>query len=61
MQLVIYLNRQDLMNAIDATLINSQNTLNAFSRHFAQIKTELNMKINKIKKLYELKKRICRK
>ena len=57
MQPVIHLNRQDVMNAIDATSISSQSAFNALSRNFAQIKTKLNMKMNKIKELYELKKK----
>ena len=57
MQPAIYSNRQDVMNAIDATLINSQNTFDALSRNFAQIKTKLNMKMNKIKELYESKEK----
>ena len=57
MQFVIHSNRRDVMNAIDATLINNQSAFNAFLRNFAQIKTKLNMKINKIRKLYELKEK----
>ena len=45
------------MNAIDAPLINNRNAFNAFLRNFAQIKTKLNMKMNKIKKLYETKEK----
>ena len=57
MQLAIHSDRQDVMNAIDATSINNQNAFDAFSRNFAQIKTKLNMKMSKIKELYELKKK----
>ena len=57
MQLVIYLNHRNVMNAIDAILINSKNAFDAFLKNFAQIKTKLHMKINKIKKLYELKEK----
>ena len=57
MQLVIHLNRQDVMNAINVTLINNQNARDTFSKNFVQIKAKLNMKINKIKKLYELKEK----
>ena len=57
MQLIIYLNRRNVMNAIDATSINNQNAFDAFLRNFAQIKTKLNMKMNKIKEFYELKEK----
>ena len=57
MQFVIHLNRRDMMNAAGATLINSQNTFDALLKNFAQIKTKLNMKMSKIKKLYELKEK----
>ena len=50
-----------MMNTIDATLINSQNTFDTFSTNFVQIKTKLNIKINKINKFYKLKKRIFQK
>ena len=46
-----------MMNAIDATSINNQNVFNALSKDFAQIKTKLNMKINKIRKFYESKEK----
>ena len=45
------------MNAIDATLTSRQNAFNTLLKNFAQIKTKLNTKINKIEKLYELKKK----
>ena len=57
MQLAIHSDCQEMMNAIDATSINSQNAFNAFSTHFVQIKTKLNMKMNKIKELYKLKEK----
>ena len=57
MQLAIHLNRWDVMNVIDATSIKSQSVLNIFSRNFAQIKTKLNMKMNKIKKFYKSKEK----
>ena len=57
MQLIIHLNRRNVMNAIDATSINNQNAFDAFLRNFAQIKAKLNMKINKIEKLYESKEK----
>ena len=57
MQLVIHLNRQDVLNAADATSINNQNAFDALSKNFAQIKAKLNMKMNKIRKLYELKEK----
>ena len=57
MQLAIHSNRKNITNAIDATLINSQNAFKMFSRNFAQIKTKLNMKMNKTKKLYESKEK----
>ena len=44
-----------MMNAIDATLINSQHAFDTILKNYAQIITNLNMKINKIKRLYELK------
>ena len=46
-----------MMNAIEATLINNQSAFDALLKNFAQIKTKLNMKINKIKKLYKFKKK----
>ena len=57
MQSAIHSNRQNMMNAVDAMSINSQNAFNAFSINFAQIKTKLNMKMNKIRKFYESKKK----
>ena len=45
------------MNATDATLINNQNTFNAFSKDFVSIKTKLNMKINKMKEFYKSKEK----
>ena len=57
MQLAIHSNCWNVINAIDATLINNQNAFNAFLKSFAQIKTKLNIKMNKIKKLYESKKK----
>ena len=57
MQFVIHLNRRDVMNAIDAMSINNQNAFNALLRNFAQIKTNLNMKIKKIRKFYESKEK----
>ena len=49
--------RWDVMNAVDATSINSQNAFDALSKNFAQIKTKLNMKMSKIKELYKLKEK----
>ena len=57
MQLVIHSNRRDMMNAADATSINNQSASDALSKDFAQIKTKLNMKMNKIEKLYESKEK----
>ena len=57
MQPVIHSNCRDVMNAIDATLINNQSAFDALLKNFAQIKTKLNMKMNKIKKLYESKEK----
>ena len=57
MQSAIHSDRRDVMNAIDATSISNQNASDAFSKDFAQIKTELNMKINKIEELYESKEK----
>ena len=57
MQFIIHLNRRDAINVIDATSINSQNAFNAFLKIFAQIKTKLNTKMSKIKKLYESKEK----
>ena len=45
------------MNAIDVTLINNQSAFDAFSKNFAQIKAELNMKMNKTKKFYKSKEK----
>ena len=58
MQFIIYLNRCNIMNTIDATLINNQNVFNALLKNFAQIKTKSNIKMNNIKKLYKLKEKI---
>ena len=57
MQLIIHSNRRNVMNAVDATLINNQNAFDAFSKNFAQIKAELNMKMSKIEELYESKEK----
>ena len=57
MQLAIHLNCRDVMNAIDAMSINNQSAFDAFSTNFVQIKTKLNMKINKIREFYESKKK----
>ena len=57
MQLVIHSDRRDVMNVIDATSINNQGAFDALSKDFAQIKTKLNMKMSKIKKLYESKEK----
>ena len=57
MQLAIHLNRFDQMNAIGATSISSQNTINASLTNFAKIKMKINTKMNKVKKFYELKKK----
>ena len=46
-----------MMNAIDATSINNQETFNALSKNFAQIKTKLSMKMNRIKKFYKSKEK----
>ena len=46
-----------MMNAINATSISSQSASDALSRSFTQIKTKLNMKIDKIKELYKLKEK----
>ena len=45
------------MNAIDATLTSKQNAFDTLSKDFAQIKAKFNTKMNKIKKLYESKKK----
>ena len=45
------------MNAIDAMLINNQSAFNTPLKDFAQIKTKLNMKMNKIKELYKSKEK----
>ena len=57
MQLVIHLNRRDVVNVIGATSINSQDVFDASLKNFAQIKTKLNMKMGKIKRLYESKEK----
>ena len=57
MQSVIHSDRRDMMNAIDATSINNQNASDAPLKDFAQIRTKLNMKMNKIRKLYESKEK----
>ena len=46
-----------MMNAIDATSINNQNAFNTFLKDFVQIKTKLNMKMNKIKEFYKSKEK----
>ena len=46
-----------MINAVDATSINNQSASNALLKDFAQIKTKLNMKMNKIKEFYESKKK----
>ena len=46
-----------MMNAIDATSINNQSASDASLKNFAQIKTKINMKMNKIKKFYESKEK----
>ena len=45
------------MNAINETLINNKSVFNAFLKNFAQIRAKLNMKMNKIKKLYKSKEK----
>ena len=57
MQFAIYSNCFDQINAIDATLMSSQNAINASLTNFAKIKIKINIKINKIKELYELNKK----
>ena len=57
MQSVIYSDRREVMNATGATLISSQGAFDALSRNFAQIKTKLNTKMNKIKEFYESKEK----
>ena len=57
MQPVIHSNRRGVMNAVGATSASSQGASDALSKDFAQIKTELNMKMNKIRKLYESKEK----
>ena len=57
MQLAIHSDRRNVMNAIDATSISIQSASDALSKNFAQIKAKLNMKMNKIKKLYESKEK----
>ena len=57
MQLVIHSDRWDVMNVIGATSISSQNAFDASLKNLAQIKAELNMKMSKIEKLYELKEK----
>ena len=49
--------RLDAISLIDAMSINNQNAFNALSTNFVQIKTKLNMKMNKIRKFYELKEK----
>ena len=57
MQFAIHLNRFDQMNAIDATSMSNQSAVNASLTNFAKIKMKMNMKMNKIKRLYESKKK----
>ena len=57
MQFFIHLNYRDEVNATGATSINNSNAFNAFLTNFVQIKMKLNMKMSKIKELYELKKK----
>ena len=57
MQLAIHSDRQNVMNAIDAMSINNQSASETPSRNFAQIKTKLNTKMSKIRKLYESRKK----
>ena len=46
-----------MMNATDATSINSQNAFNALLKNFAQITIKLNIKMNKIKKTLSVKRK----
>ena len=57
MQPVIHSDRQNVMNAIDATSISNQDAFDAPSKNFAQIKTELNIKMSKIRKFYKSKEK----
>ena len=57
MQLIIHSNRRGVMNVTGATPISSQSAPDAFSKNFAQIKTKLNTKMSKIRKLYESKEK----
>ena len=57
MQSAIHSDRFDQMNAIDAMLMSSQSAVNAFLTNFAKIKMKMNTKMNKIRRLYELKKK----
>ena len=57
MQFVIHSDRRDVMNAIGATSINSQDAFDTLSKDFVQIRIKLNMKMNKIKEFYELKEK----
>ena len=56
MQLAIYSNRRDMMNAIDATSTNNQSVFSVFLRNFAQIELKLNTKMSTIKEFYKTKK-----
>ena len=46
-----------MMNATDATSINSQNAFNTLLKNFAQITIKLNIKMNKIKKTLSVKRK----
>ena len=57
MQLAIHSDRLDQMNAIGATSMSNQSAANAPLTNFAKIKTKMNTKMSKIRKLYESKEK----
>ena len=57
MQPAIYSDRFDQMNATGATSMSSQDAVNAPLTSFAKTKVKMNTKMNKIRELYESKKK----
>ena len=55
MRLMIYLNRRDKMNAINATSISEQNIIKTSSQRRISKLNEILNKVNKIIRLYEFK------
>ena len=56
MQFATHSNCCNIMNAIDTTLISSQNVSETFFKSFTQIQSKLNTKINMINNYHKTKK-----